>query len=185
MKKRLPPGQTLTQKWPVLDLGVRPNIPTNEWSLSVSGLVENQLSWDWPAFMDLAQVEIETDIHCVTTWSRFGNTWRGVSAKTLLEAVKPKPQARFLIFHSHDGYSTNVPMARFNDDGVLLAHTWQGEPISREHGGPVRVVIPKLYFWKSAKWVKHITFLEDDAPGYWEVRGYHNDGDPWKEERYG
>ncbi|TAN56573.1 MAG: sulfite oxidase-like oxidoreductase, partial [Rhodospirillales bacterium] len=108
----------------------------------------------------------------------------GVSAKRLLETVKPKPTARFLLFRSYDSYTTNVPLARFDDDDVLLAHSWNGQPIPREHGGPVRPIIPKLYFWKSAKWVRSVTFLENDQPGYWEVRGYHNDADPWKEERY-
>lgn len=183
--KRLPPGQHLTRDWPVLDLGVQPDIRLEEWSLGVAGLVDNPLTWDWQAFNDLPQVESTSDIHCVTSWSRFDNRWRGVAARTLLEAVKPRPEARFLIFHGFDGYTTNVPLAHFDADDALLAHSWQGKPLDSRHGGPVRVVIPRLYFWKSAKWVRQVTFVDRDAPGFWEVRGYHDVGDPWKEERYG
>ncbi len=185
MKKRLPPGQTETEKWPILDLGVQPDINLKDWTLEVAGLVEKPLVWNWDDFQALEQIEIISDIHCVTTWSRYDNTWNGVAARTILKAVKPLPEARFIVFHSHDGYTTNVPLNRFNDDDVLLAHSWQGKPIGREHGGPVRVIIPKLYFWKSAKWVRKITLNDIDVPGYWEVRGYHNDADPWREERYG
>lgn len=182
---RLPPGQRLVQDFPVLDLGIHPNIPAQEWHLSVGGAVEQPLIWSWDEFLAQPEFKIQTDIHCVTTWSRYDNVWQGVSARHLIEQVRPRQEVKFVIFRSHDGYTTNVPMARFADDDVLLAHSWQGEPLSREHGGPVRVVIPKLYFWKSAKWLSHITFSEKDAPGYWEVRGYHDEGDPWKEERYG
>ena len=184
-KPRLPPGQVLTQKFPVLDLGVQPAVATDDYRLTVSGLVENPIDWGWDDFMAQRQVKITTDIHCVTTWSRFDNAWEGVGAKDFLSVLQPKAEAKFLVFHSHDGYTTNVPLKVFDDDDVVLAHSWNGAPISREHGGPVRPIIPKLYFWKSAKWVKHITFLDKDAPGYWEVRGYHNDADPWKEERFG
>ena len=183
--RRLPPGQILTQKFPVLDLGVKPDIPLDQWRFSVSGLVENPIDWGWQEFKAQPQTTIVTDIHCVTTWSRYDNEWQGVSAKHLLDVLRPKPEAAFLVFYSHDGYTTNVPLKSFNDDDVMLAHSWNGEPLSREHGGPVRPIIPKLYFWKSAKWVKHITFMDKDAPGFWEVRGYHNDADPWKEERFG
>lgn len=183
--RRLPPGQVLTQKFPVLDLGVQPDIPLDQWRFTVSGLVENQIDWDWQAFKAQPQTTIVTDIHCVTTWSRYDNEWQGVSARHLLETVKPKKTAAFLVFYSHDGYTTNVPLQAFDDDDVMLAHSWNGEPLSPAHGGPVRPIIPKLYFWKSAKWVKHITFMDKDAPGFWEVRGYHNDADPWKEERFG
>lgn len=184
-QNRLPPGQRLTKDWPVLDLGVQPAVPKDQWTFSASGLIENPISWSWDDFMAQPQVTLTTDIHCVTTWSRYDNIWDGVTAKQFLSVVKPKPEAKFLIFHSHDGYTTNVPLARFDDDDVMLAHRWNGEDIARGHGGPMRPVIPKLYLWKSAKWVKHVTFLDKDAPGFWEVRGYHNQGDPWKEERYG
>jgi DMSO/TMAO reductase YedYZ molybdopterin-dependent catalytic subunit len=183
--RRLPPGQRETTDWPVLDLGITPDVATADWSLSVGGAVEAPLKWSWPDFLSQPQTELLTDIHCVTTWSRYDNTWTGVSARHLLALVRPCPEARFIMFRSFDGYTTNVPLARFADDDVLLAHSWQGEALSREHGGPVRVVIPKLYFWKSAKWLRAITFMEKDSPGYWELRGYHDEGDPWKEERYG
>ena len=181
---RLPPGQHQTVDWPVLDLGIQPVVTTEEWSLSVGGAVEAPLRWSWADFQNQPQTHLRTDIHCVTTWSRYDNDWQGVSARHLLAQVKPKPSARFLMFRSYDGYTTNVPLDRFADDDVLLAHSWQGQPLSREHGGPVRVMIPKLYFWKSAKWLRAITFMEKDSPGYWELRGYHNEGDPWSEDRY-
>jgi len=184
-KPRLPPGQRLTQDFPVLDLGVQPPISTDEWRLTVSGLVDNPINWAWEDFQDQPHVDMLTDIHCVTTWSRYDNAWQGISGQQFLSVVKPQADAKFMVFHSHDGYTTNVPVKAFADDDVILAHTWNGQPISREHGGPIRPIIPKLYLWKSAKWVKHITFLDKDAPGFWEVRGYHNDADPWKEERYG
>ena len=181
---RLPPGQHATNGFPVLDLGHRPLVSTDEWRLTVGGAVNRPLDWDWHAFMAAPQANITADIHCVTDWSRFDNAWQGVSGKALMDAVRPRPEAKFLIFHSHDGYTTNLPIERFTRDDALLAHSWQGEPLAREHGGPVRAVVPSLYFWKSAKWVKHITVLEKDTPGYWESRGYHNDGDPWKQQRY-
>lgn len=182
---RLPPGQHLTADWPVLDLGIQPNLAESDWSLSVAGAVERPVRWSWADFMAQPQVEMTSDIHCVTTWSRYDNTWQGVSARHLLSLVKPRATARFVMFRSYDGYTTNVPLSRFADDDVLLAHSWQGEKLSREHGGPVRVVIPKLYFWKSAKWLRAITFMDQDSPGYWEMRGYHDEGDPWTEQRYG
>lgn len=181
---RLPPGQRETMDWPVLDLGVQPDLNETEWSLSVAGAIENPLRWSWNDFLAQPQTESISDIHCVTTWSRYDNKWKGVSARHLLALVKPRPSARFIMFRSFDGYTTNVPLARFADDDVLLAHSWQGEKLSREHGGPVRVIIPKLYFWKSAKWLRAITFMDKDSPGYWELRGYHDEGDPWSEQRY-
>lgn len=182
---RLPPGQRPVDKWPVLDLGVTPNVPQEEWHLIVDGLVENEADWSWADFRALPQSDIRADIHCVTTWSLYDSVWRGVSTRDVIARVRPRPDARFVLFHSYDGYTTNVPLARFAEDGALLAHARNGEPIGAPHGGPVRVVIPSLYFWKSAKWVRRVTFAAEDQPGYWEVRGYHNDADPWKEERYG
>ncbi len=181
---RLPPGQRLTKDFPVLDLGIQPNLALKEWSLSVAGLVENPLRWDWPALMDQPQISYINDIHCVTTWSRYDNEWRGVAITTLLAAVKPLPSAKFLMVKGFDGYSTNIPLADVDRADVFLAHTWQGKPLDRDHGGPVRLVVPHLYFWKSAKWIRHITFMDRDQPGYWEARGYHMRGNPWKEERY-
>jgi len=184
-KPRLPPGQRLTQDFPILDLGVQPPITPEDWRLTVSGEVNNPIDWGWQDFQDQPQVSFITDIHCVTTWSRYDNTWEGVSGKQFLSVLQPTEKAKFMVFHSHDGYTTNIPLTSFDDDDVIIAHSWNGEPLNRVHGGPIRPIIPKLYLWKSAKWVKHITFLEKDALGFWEVRGYHNNADPWKEERYG
>lgn len=183
-QRRLPPGQRETTDWPILDLGITPDVVPAEWSLTVGGAVEQPLKWSWADFLAQPQTELTADIHCVTTWSRYDNAWNGVSARHLLAQIRPRPGAEFLMFRSYDGYTTNVPLHRFADDDVLLAHSWQGEPLTRAHGGPVRVVIPKLYFWKSAKWLHSITVMDKDSPGYWELRGYHDEGDPWKEERY-
>ncbi len=184
-RNRLPPGQRIVEKWPVLDLGITPKLDPGEWRLTVDGLVENPCAWSWPEFGALRQSSITADIHCVTTWSLYDSLWAGVSTKTILDLVRPKPEARFVLFRSYDGYTTNVPLSRFAEDDALIATARNGEAIGPEHGGPARVVIPSLYFWKSAKWVRRITFAAEDAPGYWEVRGYHNDADPWQEERYG
>ncbi len=183
--ERLPPGQHEVKTWPVLDLGIHPMLPENRWHLDIDGLVERPLNLKWQDFLALPQSESRSDIHCVTSWSRFDNRWRGLSARDLLAAIRPLPEARFVLFQSFDGYTTNLPLSAFADDDVLLATHWEGEPISREHGGPVRVVVPKHYFWKSAKWVKTVTFAAADRPGFWETRGYHNFADPWNEERYG
>jgi DMSO/TMAO reductase YedYZ molybdopterin-dependent catalytic subunit len=182
---RLPPGQRLVTNWPVLDLGVQPHVARESWTLTLDGAVANPVQLDWDGFMALPQGEDVSDIHCVTQWSRYDNRWAGVKTSVLLDLVRPLPAARHVIFHSHDGYTTNVELEHFAEEDCLLAHSHDGAPISREHGGPVRVVIPRYYFWKSAKWVKRIEFSAVDKPGFWEVRGYHNVGDPWKEERYG
>jgi DMSO/TMAO reductase YedYZ molybdopterin-dependent catalytic subunit len=181
---RLPPGQRLTTKFPVLDLGVRPTVTQSDWTLQVAGAVETPLTWNWADFMAQPQIETVSDIHCVTTWSRYDNRWAGVAARHLLSLVRPRPEAKFVMFRSYDGYATNVPLSYFDEEGVLLAHSWDGESLSRDHGGPVRVILPKLYLWKSAKWLRAITFMEQDAPGYWELRGYHDRGEPWAEERF-
>jgi DMSO/TMAO reductase YedYZ molybdopterin-dependent catalytic subunit len=181
---RLPPGQKEVKNWPVLDLGVQPDVKPENWRLQIGGLVENPMHWTLPEFMALPQEDFVSDIHCVTQWSRYDNHWRGVSAKTLLDLVKPKPEARHVLFTAYDGYTTNVKLSAFAETNVLLAHSWEGKPIPREHGGPVRVVIPDWYLWKSPKWVTRIELSAEDRPGFWEVRGYHNEGDPWKEERY-
>jgi DMSO/TMAO reductase YedYZ molybdopterin-dependent catalytic subunit len=182
---RLPPGQRLTADWPVLDLGLQPHVALEDWRLTVDGLVEAPFAWDWDTFLAQPQTDDTSDIHCVTAWSRYDNRWQGVAALHLIALARPKPEARFVVFHSHDGYTTNVPLERFAAPDALIAHSWNGEPIEREHGGPARVVIPSLYFWKSAKWVRRVEFLAEDRPGFWEERGYHNNGDPWSEERYG
>ena len=183
-RDRLPPGQRLVKNWPVLDLGVQPNIPLEKWMLVIDGLVENPVRWSWAEFQNQPQARAVSDIHCVTAWSRFDNRWTGVSAKHIIATVRPKADANHVIFHSFDTYTTNVTLGAFDDEDVLLAHSWEDAPLTREHGGPVRVVIPKLYFWKSAKWLKRIEFVDERKPGFWETRGYHDNGNPWDEERY-
>jgi len=181
---RLPPGQKEVKNWPVLDLGAQPDVKPERWRLQLTGLVENPAVLTLPDFMALPQEDFVSDIHCVTQWSRYDNHWRGVSAKTLLELAKPKPEAQHILFTAYDGYTTNVKLSVFAETNVLLAHSWEGAPIPREHGGPVRVIIPDWYFWKSPKWVTRIAFAAEDQPGFWEVRGYHNEGDPRAEQRY-
>jgi DMSO/TMAO reductase YedYZ molybdopterin-dependent catalytic subunit len=183
-QQRLPPGQHLTRDWPVLDLGQEPRISRERWRLDIYGAVEAPLSWDFAQVMALPQTSSVSDIHCVTTWSRYDNQWDGVSTRALLEACRPRDDARFVVLHSHDGYTTNLALEDFAAEDALVAHGWSGAPLTPEHGGPVRLVVPQLYFWKSAKWLQGIEFRIDDAPGYWEVRGYHNRGDPWLEQRY-
>ncbi|QJE74420.1 sulfite oxidase-like oxidoreductase [Aerophototrophica crusticola] len=183
-EQRLPPGQREVKNWPVLDLGIQPEIATGDWELAIDGLVENPVTWRWADFQAQPQVQEVSDIHCVTAWSRYDNRWEGVSAAHILATVRPKPEARHIVFHSYDSYTTNVRLDVFADSDVLLAHSWEGKPLTTEHGGPVRVIIPKFYFWKSAKWLKRIEFVAEDQPGFWELRGYHNEGNPWTEERY-
>lgn len=183
-RKRLPPGQRLVTNWPVLDLGLQPDVTKDDWRLTVDGLVANPVTLSYAQLLQLPQAERVSDIHCVTKWSRYDNRWNGVAARELVALVRPKEEARHVIFHANDGYTTNVTFEAFAADDVMIAHTWEGYPITRQHGGPVRIVIPRYYFWKSAKWVKRIEFSRDDKPGFWETRGYHNIGDPWKEERY-
>ena len=181
---RLPPGQKLTTGFPVLDLGVQPDIPLNEWTLSIDGLVEKPVSLSWEAFNALPQVEDVSDFHCVTTWSKYDCRWSGVAFTTLYELAQPSPEAKFVYFTSYDGYSTNVPLEHCLDDDVPVATSFDNAPVTREHGGPSRVIIPKRYAWKGAKFVKTITFLAEDKLGFWEVRGYSNTADPWTEDRY-
>lgn len=183
-RDRLPPGQRLVENWPVLDLGVQPEIPLDKWRLTIDGLVETPTVWRWDDILAQPEFEDVSDIHCVTAWSRFDNRWRGVSARHLLSVVRPKSEARHVVFHSYDTYTTNVALDAFAEADVLLATHHDGEPIPVEHGGPLRVIMPRWYFWKSAKWVKRIEFVAADRPGFWEERGYHNEGDPWQEQRY-
>ena len=182
---RLPPGQRLVTNWPVLDLGIQPDVPRSEWRLTVDGAVANPVEWDWDALMAQPQIEDVSDIHCVTQWSRYDNRWRGVATAHLLSVVGPLENAAHVVLHGYDGYTTNVRLDHFADPDCLLAHTHDDAAISREHGGPVRVIIPRWYLWKSAKWLKRVEFVAADQPGFWETRGYHNDGDPWTEQRYG
>jgi DMSO/TMAO reductase YedYZ molybdopterin-dependent catalytic subunit len=183
-RDRLPPGQRLVTDWPVLDLGAEPNVTPQKFRLDVDGAVENRLSLSLEEFMALPQAESVSDIHCVTQWSRYDNRWKGVAARTVLELVQPKPDAKHIVFHSFDGYTTNVRLEQFDQPDVFLVHEWEGKKLTRAHGGPVRVLIPRFYFWKSAKWLRRIQFTIGDHKGFWEQRGYHNNGDPWQEERY-
>ena len=182
--ERLPPGQHLVKNWPVLDLGQQPHVALSTWRLEIRGLVENQITLSWSAFQELEQSRKVSDIHCVTTWSRYDNEWQGVATRDLLDQAVPKPDAQFILLTSHDGYTTNLPLADFAAEDAILATHWQGEPLSREHGGPMRLVVPHLYFWKSAKWLRRIDFIDRDQAGYWERNGYHMYGDPWTEQRY-
>ena len=179
--QRLPPGQHLTKDWPVLDLGVVPPVSRERWRLDVYGAIETPVFWTFSEFAAQKQAQITSDIHCVTTWSRYDNEWEGLATRELLAACQPREDARFVVLHSHDGYTTNLTLEDFAAADALLAHSWSGQPLTEEHGGPVRLVVPHLYFWKSAKWLQAIEFLTEDAPGFWEVRGYHNRGDPWAE----
>ena len=183
--ERLPPGQHLVRDWPVLDLGVQPDVPLETWSLRVMGAVEEAVTLDWAGFMALPQTESVSDMHCVTTWSRYDNAWRGVMVRDLLAVVRPHAAARFVVLHGHDGYVTNLPLEDFAAVDAVLATHWEGAPITRAHGGPMRVVVPHLYLWKSAKWVQRIELSGGDRAGYWEENGYHMRGDPWTEQRYG
>ena len=182
--ERLPPGQHLVRDWPVLDLGMHPSVPRDRWRLDLYGAVERPAVWDWMAYQAQPQAQAVSDIHCVTTWSRYDNRWDGVRTQDLLQAVQPRPEVRHVVLQSYDGYTTNLPLEDFAADGAMLAHAWEGVPLTEAHGGPVRLVVPHLYFWKSPKWLQRIEFRAEDRAGYWETRGYHNRGDPWAEERY-
>jgi DMSO/TMAO reductase YedYZ molybdopterin-dependent catalytic subunit len=181
---RLPPGQRRVYNFPVLDLGTQPDVPLDRWELKVHGHVENPVTLKWDEFLQLPQFRDTSDFHCVTTWSQFDLEWEGVAFFTLADLVKPKPSATHVFFKSHDGYSTNNPLSVCLDEDVLIAHRVAGKPIAKEHGGPARVIIPKRYAWKGAKWIREITFLDRDILGFWEVRGYSNTADPWVEDRF-
>jgi DMSO/TMAO reductase YedYZ molybdopterin-dependent catalytic subunit len=185
--QRIPPGQIQTLKWPVLDASGTPPIDMEKWRLDVFGLVNREVSLTWEQFNALPKVEVFSDFHCVTRWSRLDNTWTGVSVKTLIDlAGGVKPEAQFVSAHGYDyGWTTNLPLADFMSEDALVATHHDGEPLTPEHGGPARLVVPLLYAWKSAKWLGAIELLAEDRPGFWERNGYHNHGDPWKEERFG
>ncbi len=182
---RLPPGQYLTEKWPVLHAGTVPNTDLATWDFRVFGEVESPITLSWEEFTALPTREITTDIHCVTRWSRFDTNFKGVHWSELAKVVKPKPSARYVLAHAEQDFTANVPLAALEDEGALLAYEADGEPLTPEHGWPLRLVIPKRYFWKSAKWLRGIELLDHDEPGFWERLGYHNEADYWKEERYG
>jgi DMSO/TMAO reductase YedYZ molybdopterin-dependent catalytic subunit len=188
---RLPIGQHEVKNWPVLDLGEQPMVDLAQWRLEVDGLVENPVTLDWQAFLRLPQVVDVSDFHCVTTWSRFANHWRGVRFKTIAELAVPRPDARFVLCTGYDflpgsvvPYTTNVALERAIDDDVLLVHTWEGQPLPPQHGGPCRMITPKLYAWKGTKWIRKIEFLAEDQKGFWEIRGYSNSAEPWFNDRY-
>jgi len=181
---RTPPGQILTEKWPVLHYASVPPVKLAQWRFRMSGLVEQPLDLGWQEFRALPAVSLTSDFHCVTTWSRLDNTWEGVRFQSLLERTPPRPAARHVMVRALDGYATNVPLLTLLEDDVLLAWSWNGKPLEAEHGGPLRLVVPRLYGWKSAKWVCSVELMEHDRRGFWEERGYHNRADPWREERY-
>ncbi len=181
---RLPAGQKATEGWPVLHYGSIQKIDLATWRLELSGLVEEPISLTWEELMALPQVSAHNDIHCVTAWSKFDNDWRGVAVADVLARVRLKPEATQVMIHSYGGYTTNLSLADLHAEGNLFAHGHGGEPLTREHGWPLRLVVPQLYFWKSAKWVRGLVFLDEEKPGFWESYGYHIRGDPWKEERY-
>ena len=178
---RLPPGQYLTEKWPVLHAGSIPQTDLATWDFQVSGEVENPISLTWDEFRALPATEITTDIHCVTRWSRFDTSFRGVRWRDLAELVKPKPNARFVVAHAEQGFTANMPIDALEDENALLAYDADGEPLTPEHGWPLRLVVPSRYFWKSAKWLRGLELLDHDQPGFWERYGYHNDADYWRE----
>lgn len=182
--ERLPPGQHLVKNWPVLDLGQTPSVSTDSWQLEVRGLVETPLTLKWAEFQALEQSKKLSDIHCVTTWSRYDNEWKGVSTRDLLDLSMPRSEATHVMLTGYDGYTTNLPLEDFASEDAILATHWEGAPITRDHGGPMRLVVPHLYFWKSAKWLRRIELMAGDRPGFWEQNGYHMYGDPWREERY-
>ncbi len=181
---KIPPGQTATEKWPVLDIGVQPEIPLNDWSLTISGLVEKPAMFNWDQFMNFPQVEDVSDFHCVTTWSRLDNHWAGVRFSDIANHCQLKPEAKFVYIKAFDGYSTNLPLDEAMKHDVLLVHQWEGKPLEKVHGGPVRMITPQLYAWKGAKWIGEIVFCEEDELGFWEQRGYSNSAEPWLEDRY-
>jgi DMSO/TMAO reductase YedYZ molybdopterin-dependent catalytic subunit len=181
---RLPPGQYLTEKWPVLHAGDVPDVDLATWDFRVWGEVEAPLELSWEQLNELPMVEVTQDIHCVTRWSRFDTTFRGVPWTAVAEVVRPKQSARFAIAHAEQGYTANIPASFLDREGAMLATHADGEPLTPEHGWPLRLVVPGKYFWKSAKWLRGIELSATDEPGFWERYGYHNDADPWEEERY-
>ena len=182
---RLPPGQIQTKKWPVLHAGLIPVLDLTRYRFTVTGLVEHPLSLSWDELHALPKRETLCDIHCVTRWSRYDNVFSGISVREILRRAQPKPGAGFVLVHAAPDYTTNLPLTDLDREENLLATHHGGEPLTAEHGGPIRLVVPHLYFWKSAKWVTGFELLDEDWPGFWEENGYHMHGDPWAEERFG
>ena len=184
-RERLPPGQIITHKWPVLHYGTVPRVDLATWRFEVRGAVERPLSLSWDELLALPRRETACDIHCVTRWSRYDNVFEGVPVQEVLARAGVKPGAAYVLVHAEQDFTTNLPLADLDQPANLLALSHNGEPITPEHGGPVRLLVPHLYLWKSAKWVRGFQLLEEDYPGFWEQNGYHMRGDPWQEERYG
>ncbi len=181
---RVPPGQYLTEGFPVLTVGPDPDYDLASWDFQVFGEVGDELQLSWDELMAMPQTDVTVDIHCVTRWSKLDTVWRGVRVRDVLERAGAKPAGRFLMAYSDGGYTTNLPVDAVLDDEVLLAHTYDGQPLAHEHGGPLRLVVPKRYFWKSAKFLRRLELMSEDRMGFWELNGYHNDADPWKEQRH-
>lgn len=184
LRRRVPPGQYLTEKFPVLSYGPTPRFNPEKWDFRVFGMVEEPLRFSYNEFLALPHAKQVADFHCVTTWSRLDNEWEGVKIADLMARVRLKPAVTHVIIHCDGGYTTNLPLHEFLDDDVMLARRHDGHDLEPDHGWPLRLIVPKLYAWKSAKWVRAIEFAHADRRGFWEVRGYHNHADPWKEERY-
>lgn len=182
--RRTPPGQVLTKKWPVLTYGRTPRFDPRTWSFRCFGLVAEEVSFTWDEFLALPRTEVTCDIHCVTHWSRLDNRFEGVHIREIMRRVRLERAARYVLIHADPDYTTNLPLPDLLDDDVLLALKHDGEDLTPEHGGPLRLVVPKLYFWKSAKWLRGFEFLDVNPPGFWELNGYHMHADPWVEERY-
>ena len=183
-KDRLPPGQYLTEKWPVLHAGSIPRFDPGQWDFKIWGLVEEPVRLTYQEFVGLPKTTLRSDIHCVTAWSKLDVNFEGVPAKAVLALAKPKPDAKFVMVHAEQGYEANLPLEYLLADDALFAYRADGRDLTPEHGWPLRLVVPRLYFWKSAKWVRGLTFTLSDEPGFWETYGYHNRGDPWLEQRY-
>jgi DMSO/TMAO reductase YedYZ molybdopterin-dependent catalytic subunit len=183
---RIPPGQTLAvgDRWPLLHFGPVPKIDLATWDLRIFGEVEEALRFDYGEVRALPAKDVTADIHCVTGWSRLGDRWTGVAIHEILRLARPKPEAHYVVAHCEYGYTTSVPLSVLDDDDVLLCYAWNGEDLSLEHGWPLRLLVPKKYFWKSAKWLRGLEFLPKNRLGFWEQRGYHDEADPWKETRY-
>jgi DMSO/TMAO reductase YedYZ molybdopterin-dependent catalytic subunit len=186
-RSRTPPGQTLTTKWPVLHYGpvnyVDPE--ASSWSLKIFGACENEYALKWKDLLELPTVDVVCDMHCVTHWSRLDNVFTGIPTKLIIERAQPKPEAKFVMCHAERGFTVNVPLDEFTKEDCILATHWDGQPLTAEHGAPIRGLVPQLYLWKSCKWLRGIELRTSDAPGFWEQNGYHMHGDPWKEERFG
>jgi DMSO/TMAO reductase YedYZ molybdopterin-dependent catalytic subunit len=180
--RRLPPGQYLEGEFPVLSAGPTPHTPPEEWSFTVGGAVAAPRSWPWQEFLSLPAENVTVDIHCVTKWSKFDTRWKGVSVDTLLDGTEPS--GAYVVAWCDGGYTTNLPLADVTGGRAWVAYEYDGDPLEPEHGGPARLLVPHLYFWKSAKWIRGLSIARDDEPGFWESYGYHNYGDPWKEQRY-